>query len=399
MARGHIQCPRDEYLAGRKLTREECARAYHIPLPMVGILDNATFSNITEQHKNLYQDSLGPWLAMIEQEIELQLLPEFGDTENVYVEFNIAEKLKGSFEEQIKALQSAVGRPWMTPNEARAKLNLPRKGGDADQLAMPLNLMVGAPASAPLPEGEQPKGTKAAAPQTAGEVNPTQPALRDRYRELWARLMVRTFERQRAAVMTRCGNGTAGKAKKAVPDLAVLWDASRWNAELTTDFFQLSAATSRAFADLVAEQLGTEFDESETLDYLQENSRIAAENVNAATLSDIEAAMIASNQADDVMDALKKVFELAISVRALQIAMSRTTSTANFGAHSAARQGGLRTKTWNVNSANPRPSHARRGGETVGIKELFSGGMMWPGDPRGGADEVAGCTCSVTFGR
>ncbi len=34
-----------EFLAGRKLTREECARAYHIPLPMVGILDHATFSN------------------------------------------------------------------------------------------------------------------------------------------------------------------------------------------------------------------------------------------------------------------------------------------------------------------------------------------------------------------
>jgi len=48
-----------EYLAGRKLTREECARAYHIPLPMVGILDHATFSNIKEQHKNLYQDCLG----------------------------------------------------------------------------------------------------------------------------------------------------------------------------------------------------------------------------------------------------------------------------------------------------------------------------------------------------
>ena len=61
-----------EYLGGRKLTREECARAYHIPLPMVGILDHATFSNIKEQHKNLYQDALGPWLAMIEDDIDLQ---------------------------------------------------------------------------------------------------------------------------------------------------------------------------------------------------------------------------------------------------------------------------------------------------------------------------------------
>ena len=388
---GTFNAQESEYLAGRKLTREECARAYHIPLPMVGILDNATFSNITEQHKNLYQDSLGPWLAMIEQDIILQLLPEFGDTDGVYVEFNIAEKMQGAFEDQVKALQSAVGRPWMTADEARAKMNLPSMGGDAEQLVTPLNVLVGGQAS--------PRDSASKAPGTAGikeirrkgdgEIDPTQSALRDKYRERWARLMVRTFERQRAAVLT-----AAGKSK-ALPDIAVLWDAARWNSELTTDFFKLSSATSRAFADYVAEQLGTEFDEGETLAYLQENSRIAAENVNAATRGEIENAL----GAEDVGDALRNLFELAIGMRAMQIATSRTTETANFGAHSAARQGGLKTKTWNVNSTNPRPSHARLGGVTVGIKELFPNGLMWPGDPRGSADENAGCQCSVSFGR
>ncbi|MBU0847634.1 phage portal protein, partial [Patescibacteria group bacterium] len=136
-----------EYMAGRKLTREECARAYHIPLPMVGILDNATFSNIREQHKNLYQDCLGPWLAMIEQEIELQLLPDLGDTKGVYVEFNIQEKMQGSFEEQTQALQSATGTPWMTINETRALRNLPSIGPEGDRLVTPLNVLVGGLAS------------------------------------------------------------------------------------------------------------------------------------------------------------------------------------------------------------------------------------------------------------
>ena len=89
-----------EYTAARKLSREECAAAYHIPLPMVGILDHATFSNIKEQHKQLYSDSLGPWIEMITEEIEAQVLIEARDQANVYLEFNIAEKLKGSFEEQ-----------------------------------------------------------------------------------------------------------------------------------------------------------------------------------------------------------------------------------------------------------------------------------------------------------
>lgn len=126
-----------EFLGARKLCREECAAAYHVPLPMVGILDHATFSNIVEQHKNLYQDCLGPWLEWIEEELERQLLPEATDTANVYLEFNIADKMKGSFEEQAASIQALVGRPVMTANEGRARLNLPRIIDDpsADQLA------------------------------------------------------------------------------------------------------------------------------------------------------------------------------------------------------------------------------------------------------------------------
>lgn len=126
-----------EYTAARQLTREECTRAFHIPLTMVGILEHATFSNIKDQHKQLYTDCLGPWLEMVSQAIELWLLPEARDTDRVYGEFNIAEKLKGSFEEQATALRLLIGRPVMTANEGRARLNLPSIKDDpsADQLA------------------------------------------------------------------------------------------------------------------------------------------------------------------------------------------------------------------------------------------------------------------------
>jgi HK97 family phage portal protein len=131
-----------EYIDSRKLTREEVASEYHIPLPMVGILDHATFSNIKEQHKELYQDTLGPWCVQLEEEIDRQLLPECDNAQDVYVEFNIQEKLKGSFEDQANAMRVLVGRPIMTANEGRARLNLPSIKDDptADQLAMPLNL-------------------------------------------------------------------------------------------------------------------------------------------------------------------------------------------------------------------------------------------------------------------
>lgn len=129
-----------QYVEGRKLTREEVAAAYFIPPPMVGILDHASFSNITEQHKMLYQDTLGPWLTMIQDEIALQLIPDFEPKPHVfYVEFNLREKLTGSFEERAASIQTSVGAPWMTVNEARALDNRPPIEG-GDELVRPLNV-------------------------------------------------------------------------------------------------------------------------------------------------------------------------------------------------------------------------------------------------------------------
>ena len=135
------QTARDlQYVESRKLTREEVAAAYHIPPPMIGILDSATFSNITEQHKMLYQLTLAPLLVMIEEEIELQLMPDFEpEPGKFYVEFNLRDKLTGSFEERADSIMKAVGGPTMTINEARALDNRPPIDG-GDELIRPLNV-------------------------------------------------------------------------------------------------------------------------------------------------------------------------------------------------------------------------------------------------------------------
>ena len=247
-----------EYLEGRKLTREECARSYHIPLPLVGILEHATFSNITEQHKNLYQDCLGPWCKSIEQDLELQLLPEFSDVENVYVEFNIAEKMKGSFEEQIKAFQAAVGRPWMTPNEARARMNMPQMKGDADLLATPLNVIVGGQTS-PQDSVSPEKGQK----RRRG-FNSHAPEMRARNQQKWIQVLSHHYRRQRDAIIGHI-------PKSAKSDIGgVWWDDERWNRELQEDLLKLNLATARAWADRIAEAYNAEVSDEAMMDYLQE---------------------------------------------------------------------------------------------------------------------------------
>jgi HK97 family phage portal protein len=134
--------PKDlQYVESRRLTREETAAAYFIPPPMLGLLENATFSNITEQHLMLYQDTLGPLLSQIQDEIRLQLVPDFDKSDELYVEFNLADKLRGDFDKRQDAILRSVGAPYRTRNEGRALENLPPMDDPAcDELVQPLNV-------------------------------------------------------------------------------------------------------------------------------------------------------------------------------------------------------------------------------------------------------------------
>lgn len=210
-----------QYIEARKLTREESAAAYHVSPVFVGILDHATFSNITEQHKNLYQDTLGPWLTMIVEDLALQLLPDFDTSGELYLEFNLAEKLRGSFEEQAKQLQAAVGAPWLTRNEARARMNLPAIAG-GDDLVVPLNVLTG-----DLAWAADSDGTEAAATgQSARPATLRVPSARATNAEALAGF----FARQAHVLRSRLG---AAKARGETPSIDDVWDGPRWDRELT----------------------------------------------------------------------------------------------------------------------------------------------------------------------
>lgn len=149
--------PKDaEFIAGRKLTLETVARALNVPVSVLGLSEHATFASQKEFHKALYQDTLGPWFAFLEGEVRRGLVSWFTDDPDVYVEFNIAEKLKGSFEEQAEALRSWVGVPPMSVNEWRARYNLPKiDDPQFDLPVMPANVAyggVGLNGDAPMPE-------------------------------------------------------------------------------------------------------------------------------------------------------------------------------------------------------------------------------------------------------
>jgi HK97 family phage portal protein len=121
-----------QYVEGRKLNREEVCARYDIPPPVVHILDRATFSNITEQMRSMYRDTMGWRLAEYEATLEHELRdgsygegePDFGA--EVYSEFLLNDVLRGDFEQRMMAYQQA---DFMTIAEKRQRENLPAIAG------------------------------------------------------------------------------------------------------------------------------------------------------------------------------------------------------------------------------------------------------------------------------
>lgn len=137
-----------QQLEARKFSLAEAAAAFYVPPVFVGLLDYTSHSNVDAYHEILYSDTLGPWFQQIQQAWNIRLVhrPQLGTDELTFVEFNVGEKLRLSFEKQMSILQSAVGGPFVLRNEARQRINLPKIAG-ADELIVPLNVVTGGQAS------------------------------------------------------------------------------------------------------------------------------------------------------------------------------------------------------------------------------------------------------------
>lgn len=137
-----IDAQQAEYLATRTLAREEACRAYGIQPQLLGITP-ANFASMDMYHQMLYQDTLVPWMVPLQEEFEEQLLREFESTTSGYfLDFNVNAKMQGSFLDQSRIGQQAVGGPWMTRNEFREKFQgLPPIDG-GDEIIVPLNVVL-----------------------------------------------------------------------------------------------------------------------------------------------------------------------------------------------------------------------------------------------------------------
>ena len=382
-----------QYAETKQLSREDVAAAFHVNPSLIWHTTTQTYASAKDNARALYADCLGPTLQMLQQRINSFLLPMIGADPRTYVEFDLTEKIKGSFEERASILQSAVGGPWLTRNEARADNNLPPVDG-GDDLIVPLNVVAGGQAS-PQDTHMDPQEPMATEPAEPVKMRKKSEAEKIRVKarstkeedERMTEILKKFWKRQASSVLPKIGAKSAS-----------WWDEDRWDDELAEDITPLINSIADAHGKETAEALGFEYDGKLTRKYLEALAKGRAHAINAATYKKLLAAL---EDDEDEEDTPSHVFDVRQSKDSLTFGRMLALAVAGWAAaHEAPKQaedaGIHRTveKMW-ITGDNPRPEHAMMNGETVPINEPFSNGCEWPGDEGGDPDTTCGCNCST----
>lgn len=371
-----------------KLSRESVAAAYRINPSLVWHTDSQTYASSKDNARALYAECLGPDLQMIQQRINAFLLPMIGAKPGTYVEFDLSEKLKGNFEERASILQSSVGGPWLTRNEARRDNNLPPVEG-GDELIVPLNVVTGGQAS--------PTDTH----MNAGHLHIFRKAKDDDETEISGEVK----QKEQDAVGDLLDNFFKRQAKSVLPKLganAEWWNADRWNKELADDLEPTLREIATNHGEKAAEAIGAEYSEKATEAYLRKLTEARAEVINEETRKKVQQAMDDAEEDEDPEELARGEFEKRSDLDAMLLGSMLAKKVAGWGTEEATRQAtrqGSRKKVYKVWEAGPnaRESHAMMDGETVPIDEPFSNGADWPGDDSLDPDESCGCNCSTSI--
>lgn len=114
-----------QFLENDQLTIRKIAAGYGVKMHQLNDLTRATHSNVAEQQKEFYTDTLQSKLTGYEQEVTYKLLLTSELEDGYYLRFNVDAILRGDLKSRYEAYRIGIQAGMLKPNEARAKEELP----------------------------------------------------------------------------------------------------------------------------------------------------------------------------------------------------------------------------------------------------------------------------------
>ena len=146
-----------QFLESKKQQALEVCQLFGIPPHKVGILDNATFSNIEHQNIEYVQDTLLSACSAWEQSLNMKLLTEV-ERRTLSFGFVLDGLLRGDIKTRYEAYAIARTWGWLNADDIRALENMnPLPSGKGQVYLQPLNMVeAGTPPAGTPPASESP---------------------------------------------------------------------------------------------------------------------------------------------------------------------------------------------------------------------------------------------------
>ena len=129
-----------QYVEGRKLSVTDIARMFLVPPHMIGDLERATFSNITQMSLEFVIYSLMPWFVRWEQSAARDLFITRDEKESLFIKFNANGLLRGDIKTRFEAYRMGILDGHMTRNEVRLLEDLNPGPEELDEYLQPSNM-------------------------------------------------------------------------------------------------------------------------------------------------------------------------------------------------------------------------------------------------------------------
>lgn len=120
-----------QFLENSQLTIRQIAAMFGVKMHQLNDLDRATHTNIAEQQREFYIDTLQSILTMYEQELVYKLFLNTEIRQGLYIKFNVDAILRADIKTRYESYRTGVQGGFVTANEVRGleeKEALP--GGD-----------------------------------------------------------------------------------------------------------------------------------------------------------------------------------------------------------------------------------------------------------------------------
>lgn len=404
-----------DFVEQRRLNREDIMGIWRVPKSMFSITDDLNYATFQGQKKLFWTDTIMPMLRYVEETLNSHFFPKIAPGITGKFDFSNVISLQEDMNDKLDRATKlfAMGVPFNVINDELGLGFEKIVGGDIGYL--PFNLVPAGseplhtidavpepapakpdPAPEPDPKKEEPpaKSTKQIDREA---VSKRFIALQDPMEKRYEALVKDYFFRQRAKVLALIG---AKKSIKIYYNININWQEQNEDLKkISKPLFTEAAKSGAQFADSL---LGGMIDFNllnPNLVSVVQSRFMSLPDINDTIRDQLQSQLMegatAGETTEQIAERVRSIYNFA-SNRSKIIARTEITGAMNGGTMVAFKQAGVTKKQWTTSHDDSvRVSHKAIDGHKVGIDQVFSNGVDYPGG-NGPADEVINCRCNIT---